>query len=467
MANISDVTQFAGEVANGNFSDRRLNERLLRLVTSLSEKPGLSLPKALDPAGLEGAYRFVSNQRVTPATILSGHLAATRKRAEAEETVLVAHDTTSFSYRWDGEREGLGRAQPNNDKSNQTFLAHLSLALAADGTRRPLGVAGFKTWTRNKKESHGIEYQRWEDQIRETSLALGCPEKLVHLADREADDYEMFYALKRDGHRFVMRCHHNRLLEAEAGKLKLRDFFSKIGAVAEREVPLTRRKTKRTPAENKAHAPRVARLALLSVAGATVSLKRPLSERRHPRTDPPATLDINVVHVWEAAPQEGETPVEWYLYTTDPIETPEQQLAVVDFYRTRWMIEEYNKAIKSGCSFENRQLQDYESLVNLLAIFLPIACRLLLIRSEAARAPDEPALSVVSQDELDVLRVLGRRKLSSSPTAHEVYFAIAALGGHIKYNGNPGWSSLSAGFETLQTLTAGWSAAKLQPVSDQ
>jgi len=160
-------------------------------------------------------------------------------------------------------------------------------------------------------------------------------------------------------------------------------------------------------------------------------------------------------------------PVEWYLYTTDPIETPEQQLAVVDFYRTRWMIEEYNKAIKSGCSFENRQLQDYESLVNLLAIFLPIACRLLLIRSEAARAPDEPALSVVSQDELDVLRVLGRRKLSSSPTAHEVYFAIAALGGHIKYNGNPGWSSLSAGFETLQTLTAGWSAAKLQPVSDQ
>jgi len=131
------------------------------------------------------------------------------------------------------------------------------------------------------------------------------------------------------------------------------------------------------------------------------------------------------------------------------------------------VIEEYNKAIKTGCDFERRQLQDYDALVNLLAVFAPIAYRMLLIRSEAARAPDQPALSVVSQDELDVLRTLGRRKLSELPTVREIYFAVAALGGHIKYNGNPGWQTLAAGLEKLQTLTEGWVAAKLQRASDQ
>lgn len=464
MAEALGIKELVNEVANGNFTDARLTERLGRLVGGLAKDPSLSLPKALDSAGLEGAYRFLSNHRVTPETILASHFAATRQRAQAEEMVLVAHDTTSFSYRYDGEREGLGRAQPRNPESTQTFLAHLSLALKADGSRMPLGVTGFHTWVRGEKAS-GIEYQRWEDQIRATSKQLDGLTNVVHLADREADDYEMFCALKRDGHRFVVRCLHNRLLDEETAKL--REFFSNVAATAEREVALGRRKAKREPAKNKIHPSRSARKARLVVAAAPVLLKRPKSPRAHARIDAPANVEINVVRVWEAEPPEGETAVEWYLYTTEPIETREQQLAVVDYYRARWAIEEYIKAIKTGCDFERRQIEDYEGLVNLLAVFAPIACRLLLIRGEATRAPDQPALTVVSSDELAVLRVLGRLKLPDTPTAHDVYLAIAALGGHIKYNGPPGWQTLAAGLEKLQTLTEGWLAAKLQQASDQ
>ena len=462
----SGIEELADEVANGNFRDRRLTERLRRMVIGLAKEPALSLPRALDEAGLEGAYRFLSNHRVTPAEILSSHYEATRRRSEAEQTVLVAHDTTTFSYRYDGERQGLGRAQPRNDESNQTFYAHFSLALTADGTRRPLGIAGYKTWVR-AKEGTGTEYQRWEDQVRASSLQLNGLRNVIHLADREADDYEMFCALERDGHRFVMRCLHNRLLEDSEDKRKLHDVFENVVAAAEREVPLSRRKPKRQPVHNKMRPPRPARDANLSVGGATVRLKRPRVPRKHARIDAPASLAINVVRVWEAEPPEGEEPIEWYLYTTEPIATAAQLLAIVDYYRARWTIEEYIKAIKTGCDFENRQIEDYEGLVNLLAIFAPIASRLLLIRSEARRDPEAPALSVVSKDELDVLRVLGRRKLSPAPTAREIYFAVAALGGHIKYNGDPGWLSLAYGFEKLQTLTEGWTAAKLQHASDQ
>jgi hypothetical protein len=458
-----DVEALAEEVANGNFADGRLNNRLKLLVLGLARNPQLSLPRAFDSAGLEGAYRFFSNVRVMPDDVLSAHVRATRERAAGTD-FLVVHDSTGFLYRCDGERQGLGRAK-NGATGKQAFFLHASLAVAADGTRRPLGVAAIKTWVRGSEPS-GIEYQRWEEQCRKASEALDGHRHAIHIMDREADDYQMFHALMRDGHRFVVRSLTDRNVETEEGADKLRATLRRAPAVAERDVPLTRRRSKADPRSDKIHPPRPQRTARLSYAAARTTLKRPVNKRAHD-TSPPATLDINVVHVWEAEPPEGHDPVEWFLCTTEPIDTPEQQLAVVDHYRGRWIIEEYFKALKTGCNFEQRQLEDYESLVNLLATFAPIAYHVLLIRSEARRAPDDDGKAVLLPEQLEVLRVMGRLKLSENPTTREIYFAVAALGGHIKYNGDPGWRTLSLGYEHLATLTAGWMAAKLQLQCDQ
>jgi len=465
MADPIDKDALASEVADSNFDDERLNKRLKAVVEGLAEDPSSSLPSLFDSAGLEGAYRFFSNPRVTPDEILSAHVEATRRRCQDQDHFLVAHDSTAFSYRFDGEREGLGRAQRANPKSSQMFHAHISLAISADGTRRPLGVAAFKTWARGPSRS-GVEYQRWEEQLRLASDLLDGSDNAIHLMDREADDYEMFDALVRDGHRFVVRCLHNRWLEEASGKVKLHELFSWIPPTVERQIPLSRRKPRRTAINRKIHPAREARMAKLCIAAATVALKRPQTRRAH-STHPPPFVTINVVRVWEPNPPTDAQPTEWFLYTTEPIETPEQQLEIVDHYRARWTIEEYFKAIKTGCDFEKRQLQDYEALINLLAAFAPIAYRLLLIRNEAARDPDQPAAVLLSPDHLAVLRARGRIRLPSEPTAHEVYLAIAALGGHIKYSGNPGWLTLARGYEKLETLTAGWRAAKLQATSDQ
>jgi Transposase DNA-binding/Transposase DDE domain len=464
MSEPISIRDLALEVANANFPDERLNKRLGSLVTKLLASPGTSLPRALDSAGLEGAYRFFSNHMVTPELILKPHFEATRKRCEAEGDFLVIHDTTSFQYRDDGEREGLGRVK-SAVGGKQAFFAHVSLAVAADGTRRPLGVAAVKTWIRGPVAS-GIEYQRWEEQIRSSSAELQASKTAIHVMDREADDYQMFDALNRDGHRFVVRSQYNRWLETELGSEKLRSLFARVPATVEREIPLKERKSKKDPVAAKIHPPRAMRTAKLSIAAVTVAIKRPKDRRKHD-TNPPPTVTINVVRVWEENPPEDEPGVEWYLYTNEPISTPEQELAIVDYYRARWMIEEYFKAIKSGCHFEKRQLQDYESLINLLATFAPIAYRLLLIRSEARRTPDAPAVGLLSPDHMDVLRARGRIRLSENPTAREVYLAVAALGGYIKRKADPGWSTLGYGLEKLETLTEGWLAAKLQLRSDQ
>jgi hypothetical protein len=464
MAEPLDVDALAKEVANGNFADERLNQRLGAIVRGLAEHPQLSLPRAFDSAGLEGAYRFFSNFRVMPADILSSHVRATRERAAGSD-FLVVHDTTTFQYRDDGERQGLGRVKSNAAKGKQAFFLHASLAVAADGTRRPLGVAAIKTWVRGPGPS-GIEYLRWEEQSRQASEALEGQRHAIHVMDREADDYQMFHALTADGLRFVVRALTDRIVETEHRLDKLRATLRRAPCATEREVQLTRRRSKNNARNDKIHPPRASRSTTLHYAAARTTLKRPTTKRPHD-TSPPPTLDINVVHVWEPAPPEGQDPVEWFLYTTEPIETPEQQLAIVDYYRARWMIEEFFKALKTGCKFEERQLEDYESLANLLAVFAPIAYQLLLIRSEARRAPDANGRDVLTPEQLEVLRVMGRLKISNNPTNREIYFAVAALGGHIKYNGEPGWQTLSYGYEKLATLTEGWVAAKLQLSRDQ
>ena len=131
-----DIAALASEVAGSGFDDERLNARLKLLVEQLAKDPNLSLPKSFDSAGLEAAYRFFSNPRVTPEDILAPHIDATRSRCEERGDYLVVHDSTTFSYRYDGEREGLGRVQPSNANSSQvaTTMHSSSWALRAHGT---------------------------------------------------------------------------------------------------------------------------------------------------------------------------------------------------------------------------------------------------------------------------------------------------------------------------------------------
>jgi hypothetical protein len=439
----------------------------------LVTKPDVSLPKALaGSAELEAAYRFFGNVAVTPDAILDGHFEGVRQRCDSEETVLVLHDTTDIKFRHDGRRRGDdGEALPK-----QQFFAHFALTVTDDGTRRPLGVAGLGTWYRGASFGGGgwhDEYDRWWLMAELASQRLDH-KSVVHIMDREADDYWLFHNLTQNGHRFVVRARasgkRTRLLVDDDFR-QLHEAVASLEAEVERDVKLSKRRKKGSKVHDSIHPPRESRLTRLSIAARTLTLKRP---KRHPKQSKARraanlvpSVTLNVVRVWEAEPPTGEKPVEWVLLTSDPIDTEAQILKIVDRYRTRWTIEEFFKALKTGCVYESRQLADYESLANLLAVFAPIACTLLHLRSEARRTPDAPADLILSKSQIEVLRVLGRIPLPEAPTQREALLAVAALGGHIKWNGQPGWQTLGSGLKELLTLTAGWEAAKLQQARDQ
>lgn len=80
----------------------------------------------------------------------------------------------------------------------------------------------------------------------------------------------------------------------------------------------------------------------------------------------PKSLTLNVVEVREVDPPKNEAPVIWRLATTEPVDTEEQVAAVVDAYRQRWLVEEFFKALKTGCRFQQLQLESSRALLIVL-----------------------------------------------------------------------------------------------------
>lgn len=445
------------EVSDADLGDVRLTRRLTALATSIADRAGESFPKALDDAELEAAYRFFGNGRVAPEAILAPHCRETAKRAAHHESVLVIHDTSQFEFHGNSPREGLGRLV----NPGQGFFGHFSIAIAADGSREPLGVLAVETIFRLDKakpksqrrscDSRG-ESARWPRSIEAAEQLLDGATRAIHVMDREADSYRILACLHDARRSYVIRAFQNRVLVGSEEQ-HLRDAAKSAKRSFEREVPLSRR-PKIPGSPGKRHPARRGRIARLSFAATTVEIPRTTKVKRGSA----ASIRLNVVYVVERRPPPGETPVEWFLLTDLPVASAKQIEFVVDCYRGRWMIEEYFKALKTGCQFEKRQLETAHSLLNAMAVLAPIAWRLLLLRHLARHSPDRSATAALTAVQLKVLRAVAKRPMPASPTVQQAMLAVAGLGGHLPRNGDPGWLVLGRGMHDLLLLELGWRA---------
>lgn len=469
------VPDLDSELGGAELGDERLGRRLKRIASIVAVAPSESFPQLAGTDGeLEGVYRFLSNDRVTPDKILAPHIRATRERSGGRD-VLVLHDTTAFTFR-QGSRVGLGHLHRTSRQGKSGFYGHFAFATAADGTRRPLGVVGLRTFVRTGDPltkavtGHrrflraGKESARWPEAAIETHRALP---RSIHVMDREGDSYETYRLLKENGVRFVIRARTGWERKGESGGVRgtFPELVKRTPIRLKRTVELSRRAPTNVDVLRKAHPPRKERTAKLLVYAAALQMKCPHHYKRGVGAYC-GPLSINVVYVEEPTPPRGQEPVSWMLITNEPIETHDQVERIVDHYRARWTIEEFFKALKTGCAFEKRQLESYAALRNALAVFSVIAWRLLLLRAVSRATPLAPADAVATARQLRVLRSLKRLdhprvrgvELPEHATAHDVLLAVAKLGGHLKQNGPPGWQILGRGYDSLLLLEVGWSA---------
>jgi hypothetical protein len=450
------VTSQSGEFVGASFGDARLSKRLLGLVEQLAPYPERSFPGvAGGDAALEATYRFLNNERVTPERILAPHVAQTVERCVGAGVVIVSHDTSEF--RWSGDREGLGHLP-----TGKGFLGHFALAMSADGAHVPLGVLAISTIfrpapkliRRGQRTEADRESWRWWQGVMDVDGTLAARAQAIHVMDCEADSFLLLARLVSGRHRFVIRSRQDRRLSTEwpdTAWLKARVQMTEDLFI--RDVPISSRRPERKTKDRRAHPPRQSRLAKLSFGMARVTLRSP--DQVDGNVLPKSSLPLNVVRVHEVDAPAGSEPIEWILLTTEPVDTIEQICFVVDAYRARWRIEEYFKALKTGCGFERRQLETRRSLLNAMAVFAPIAWQLLRLKSLAREARDTPAAGILSPLQLHLLRSHPKLKLGDQPSIKNVMLAVAQLGGHIKNNGDPGWMVLGRGFEKLLLLEQG------------
>lgn len=458
------------EFSGVDLGDRRLTNRLVEFALSAVERPTESIPKMFKTsAEVEGAYRFLRNEKVSFDKVLGPHTERTSARVALEQESLIIHDWSEFGF--NTKRDGLGFLT-GSKSAGDGFYCHLSLA-ASFPLVRPLGVIATEIIIKDKIKGYLSPAKRrkdetrkslwWERGIEASRQALSNPDKVIHVADREGDIYELLNKLSGNSEgarrtRFVIRANHNRKVVRE----EKAEFLSEVLETSrkevkfKREVNLSARANNVLPRDKKRHPARTKRIAHLEVTSTSVELVR----GHHHGARFKERLAINVVHVFEPNPPLNEEAIEWKLYTNEPIETIEQVEKVIDIYRARWLIEEYFKALKTGCAFESRQLESKQTILNALAIFIPVAWQLLLLRSEANNRPDSPATIALNPTQILVLRAVCKNKLPELPTVSEALLAVARLGGHLKQNGPPGWQTLSKGFSHLLTMEMGWLAAQ-------
>jgi hypothetical protein len=461
----TEVLKVLNEFGAVEFDDPRLVERLRRIAGLLASNPARSFPDQMtSDADQEALYRFLKNPKVDVDVLLAGHRAQTQKRISGKPVVRIVHDTSQFVFK--GERDGQMHPLQKDAKG---FLGHFSLAVADGESRETLGVLGLSPFF-HKQEMRGLneseklakhlktpraekKSSRWEKQAIETESYLPTGTRGIHVMDREADDYSVFSALCENNLSFVIRTEPGR---RTAEKIQASEALAASSANLFREVWVSPRSKAQA---RKPNPQRDARIAKLSVRASRITLNKTLSASQ-------AKLDcisLGAVHVFEESPPDGQAPIEWMLLTTEPIETVAEIAAVVDHYRARWVIEEYFKALKSGCAFEKRQLCTYKGLLRALALFIPLAWTLLELRTQGRHPTQGSSTKLLSSDQLKLLRILleqRRRKLPPDPTPRDVMLGIAALGGHIKNNGDPGWQVLGRGLHRFSEIEVGWNLRK-------
>ena len=342
-------------------------DRLKQIIEKLAARPDKGLPQILgDESQLEGAYRFFRNEHVQPEALFAAHAEETRLRATQARAVVIAHDTTTFLF--GGERKELSRMSGKA----RGFLGHFAMAI--DGaTAMPLGVVHCEAVVRPDDVKHRKRVGP-DDETNEAlrwNRAAGATHEMlpnaVHVMDREADSYSLLAEMLTRGQNFVVRLSH-RQRRAEGGAIG--KLARTAPVVAEREVWLSARSAPPGPAQRQRHPARRARQARLEISAyPRADLLRP----QNCGADYSSRIVVNVVRVLEKKPPRGADPVEWLLYTSLPVDTPEQILAVVDAYRQRWLIEEFFKALKTGCIYEKRQLETLHGLLIVLALSVPVA----------------------------------------------------------------------------------------------
>lgn len=398
---------FSDELRTLQLGDKRLNKRAQAILQARWSHPQATFHSSFENwTQAKGAYGLINhpNTQINLQTLIEPHLHATLGRMAAEKVILLPQDTTTLNYSGLKETTGLG---PLGTNKGQGLWLHSLLALRPDGI--PLGIVDVQcaahkkidakqTRERNTKAISQKESVKWLKSLdRIKQFAPAMPQtKLIALADREGDLYELHDMINQGPENLhnLVRAKHNRNLESHQ---KLWSFMEKQPIAATYSIKIPRRKGKKS------------RIAKIQLCWSPVHIHPP--QTSYKKSWQP--LHLNALWAKEIHPPKGEDPIEWMLLSDLPIHSKTEAKEMIQWYRRRWIIEEWHRILKSGCWIEKREFKTAEHLQRAIAFDLIVGWRILACVKAGRTLPQLDAHCFYTQDELDTLWVT--QKKSSHP----------------------------------------------------
>jgi Transposase DNA-binding/Transposase DDE domain len=446
------------EWAESNFGtcalgDVRRTRRAVKVAKQMVEYPDGSTPDQIECWGdLKAAYRLFDCEDVTFTALAEPHWQQTR--AQATGTVLLLGDTTETDYGIHREVPGLG---PTGDGYGYGFLLHSSLMVEAH-SEQVIGLAGQELFYRRPaprgENSYRLKQRRRESEVWGRVIDSVGPApagaRFIHVFDRGADNLEVFCHLE------AQRC--DWVIRAAQGHRKVRDAAEHslaLQAALDAQPLLGSYQLHVRAAKN-----RPARQATLEVRATQVTIHCPKRKTAYLKAIGFETLTQWVVEAWEPNPPKGVQRLHWILWTSLPSVSFAQAWQVIEYYERRWLIEEFHKALKTGCRLESRQYQTAARLEAVTAIISVLAIRMIQLKTIARAEPTRAAEDFVPKTWLDTLRAL--RPHTAIRTVRDFIRQLAGLGGFLlrKGDGEPGWITIWRGTDKLVIAVRGYLAMK-------
>jgi hypothetical protein len=409
---------------------------------------------------IKSCYRFVNNSKVTPHGLLHPHRLKTLERMTSETQVLLLHDTTYIDYKYRPQTQGLDiiNRAPISGRVNEGLIVHNSLALSTTGV--PLGlfdqyfvdrkVVRGRHITKNSSKTQPFqdkESARWMRGIRQFNQAKTI-QNVVHIADREADIYELYREAILIDEYFIVRARLDRSINKKSRRqpteIRLFQFLETLTPQGQHTL------TVQVNDEQKY------RQAVLNVSYTPFTLPPP--PNRTVNKDGATLPNLNMwgIIAQEDNPPEGVDALSWILLTNIPINSLQEAIEKMTWYSYRWNIELFHKILKSGCAIEKAQLRQATSLKNYITLKSIVAWRLFWITRGFMHNKLNCCESVLTPLESQLLykRFNCGQSPPNPPTFEQVYYWIARLGGYIHRHSKqpPGMISIWKGWTRLQDM---------------
>lgn len=434
-----------------SLKDKRRTKRLVKMAQQVADNPSAGFPGQTETwRDLKAVYRLFDNEDVTFGAIAEPHWKRTRQQPTGR--YLLLDDTTELDF---GIRREIDNLGPTGNGKGRGFLLHNALMVQADN-KKVLGVAGQAIHYRKpapKKENNSrrMKRQRESEVWGRVIDQVGPPpegSEFIHVCDRGADNFEVYCHLIENRCDWVVRASllHRNVLAPTGEKMHLSEYLASLPVAGHYELQV--RSRKKQPA----------RTAKLEVRFGRLKMPVPTHKSQYVRDLDPEPIAMNVVWVREVDAPKGAKPIEWVLYTSLDVETFDDAWQVIEYYEARWLVEEYHKALKTGCRVTKRGLRTADRLEAMVGLMSVVAVRLSQLKSAARNEPNRPARQIVPRLWLTMLKA-ARKRLPRvyDLTVYEFYRELAKLGGFLgrKGDGEPGWITIWRGWEKLNTLVRG------------